>query len=58
MNGNNTNNLPVYLSFSQTSKNVVSLFIFYVFFFYRTGSAQEGWGVLAPVGGKRWWVRR
>jgi hypothetical protein len=31
MHGNNTRNLPVYLSSSQTSKNTVFLFILYVF---------------------------
>jgi hypothetical protein len=49
MHGNNTRNLPVYLSLSQTSQNAIFFFLSFIFFFFfkigeqegRTGSAQR-----------------
>jgi hypothetical protein len=41
-------------------KHYISLFIFYVFFFYKIGEQKSRagpggeWGVSVPVGGKKW----
>jgi hypothetical protein len=67
--GNNIRKLPVQLSLSQTSKNVMVSFVYFISFFFLTKSMNrraeqilhggEGLGVgFAPVTGTSLWRKR